>query len=524
MTQHPVGARPKRTRIGASVRARRSPTRALLLAALCLAATGCLRTTDDLPPLGEICNGVDDDNDGLLDEAPIAELCPAFDDNPGTGERACVDGRCIIATCNPGHNDLDGGRLGDPAGYRNGCETICTPTVERVDVCIGGLTDCADNCDNADDDCDGLVDEGREMPLTLDPGVCGGQPMTCFGRWSGPDPATIEGYEEVEVTADCRDNDCDGLIDEGHPDDQCDMRDDDCDGLVDEDADCGYMRCAAGTEGPPCNGCPAGTVIPGDGDGWVCVPPGTYTRGSPRDEPGRDDDEGPRRRVTLERPLLVQVHEVTQAQWQAAFETLPSTPTPCADCPVVSVSWLDAAHYLNRLSADAGFSPCYRFADDCPAAFERGACVVERVDRCTGFRLPTEAEWEYLARGGTDTAWWSGPDEADLARVGWYSANSGDRAHAVCTLPAEPPAHPWGLCDVHGNVWEWTDSWYGAYSEDGPIEPPEPDPDSGADRVARGGSYRYDPASARSASRNAFSPTARTWFIGFRPVRALGGR
>jgi formylglycine-generating enzyme required for sulfatase activity len=142
-----------------------------------------------------------------------------------------------------------------------------------------------------------------------------------------------------------------------------------------------------------------------------------------------------------------------------------------------------------------------------------------------GGRLPTEAEWEYACRAGTRTRFWSGDGEEDLARVGWYGENSERRLHAV----GEKPANPWGLHDMHGNVWEWCADWFGPYGAQPQTDPTGPE--RGADlrlvnaeggrvhgpaRIARGASYLYDAGFARSAVRLPWHPTIRAVVMGVR--------
>jgi formylglycine-generating enzyme required for sulfatase activity len=129
-----------------------------------------------------------------------------------------------------------------------------------------------------------------------------------------------------------------------------------------------------------------------------------------------------------------------------------------------------------------------------------------------GGRLPTEAEWEYACRAGTTTRYWSGDEEADLARVGWYSGNSGNRLHLV----GEKDANRWGLYDMHGNVWEWVADWSGPYPEEPQTNPWGPA--SGVRRVLRGGSFGVVAVLARSAYRLRRSPWDSWLLQGFRVV------
>ncbi|MDP6839029.1 MAG: formylglycine-generating enzyme family protein [Planctomycetota bacterium] len=128
------------------------------------------------------------------------------------------------------------------------------------------------------------------------------------------------------------------------------------------------------------------------------------------------------------------------------------------------------------------------------------------------YRLPTEAEWEYACRGGTRTRFSSGVGDDHLSRVAWYEGNSGRKTHPV----KQKKPNPWGLFDMHGNVWEWCADWYGKefYCESSPINPVGPE--TGSNRVIRGGSWSYNSLSLRSADRNYGYPTGRTDFIGVR--------
>ncbi len=206
----------------------------------------------------------------------------------------------------------------------------------------------------------------------------------------------------------------------------------------------------------------------------VDIAPGGFMMGSPADEEGRWDGEGPQHGVTLTRGFRLGTTPVTRAQYRA-FD-------PAHEClggrrhPVTGVSWWRA----------------YLFA------------------AWAGCLLPTEAEWEYACRAGTTTRYWSGDGEADLARVGWYNGNSGDSAHPV----GEKPANPWGLYDMHGNVDEWTADWGDSYSADPQLDPAGPP--RGVVRVFRGGSFVDDARLARSAYRSWWHPAVRFHWLGFR--------
>ena len=133
--------------------------------------------------------------------------------------------------------------------------------------------------------------------------------------------------------------------------------------------------------------------------------------------------------------------------------------------------------------------------------------------------LPTEAQWEYACRAGTTTRYFSGNEEADLARVGWYAGNSGGRVHA----DGELPANPFGVCDMHGNVLEWCGDWIGAYEPNRQRDPRGAK--LGSARGLRGGSFWNDADGCRSAYRNRGDPVLRRYRLGFRvaqPCPSLG--
>ncbi|MBU0753890.1 MAG: SUMF1/EgtB/PvdO family nonheme iron enzyme, partial [Planctomycetes bacterium] len=141
-------------------------------------------------------------------------------------------------------------------------------------------------------------------------------------------------------------------------------------------------------------------------------------------------------------------YPVTQSLFQRVMGKNPSQ-FQGDDRPVENVSWYDAVEFCNRLSEIIGREPYYKIEGK----------EVSRIETADGFRLPTEAEWEYACRAGTTTKYWSGDSEKDLDRVGWYYKNSGGETHPV----REKPANPWGLFDMHGNVWEWVWDFYDSY-------------------------------------------------------------
>lgn len=161
----------------------------------------------------------------------------------------------------------------------------------------------------------------------------------------------------------------------------------------------------------------------------ISVPAGTFVMGSPAGEDGQYADERPQRRVTISNDFWMGKHEVTQAQWQRVMGENPSCFTDAgASAPVESVSWDDCQEFLRKLNLlVAGIS-------NGPAA--------------TGFRLPTEAEWEYACRAGSTTRFAGGDEEDDLDRMAWYLDNSDETTHPA----GKKKGNAWGLQDMHGNV------------------------------------------------------------------------
>ena len=220
---------------------------------------------------------------------------------------------------------------------------------------------------------------------------------------------------------------------------------------------------------------------------FILIPADTFMMGSPATELDRDDDEI-RHEVTLTQDFYMQTTEVTQGQWQAVMDENPSYSQNCGlDCPVEDVAWDDVQEFIARLNAQS-------------------------TDGYT-YRLPTEAEWEYACRAGTETRYYTGNSEADLDRAGWYDNNSGDQTHPV----GQKEPNGFGLYDMHGNVWEWCSDWYGTYPT-GSVTDPQ-GPSSGEYRVLRGGSWRSIGWSMRCAIRLGLVPAARHDFDGLRLVR-----
>jgi formylglycine-generating enzyme required for sulfatase activity len=238
------------------------------------------------------------------------------------------------------------------------------------------------------------------------------------------------------------------------------------------------------------------------GSTMVAITAGSFSMGSTTG----DADEAPVHTVTLTHDFWIGQTEVTQAEYRAGMGTSPSYFSSCGTtCPVEQVSWTMAAVYANALSTAEGLSLCY-------TATGSGLATALGGDpyACEGYRLPTEAEWEYAAKAGGSYTYSGSNTVGDVA---WYSTNSSSKTHAV----AGKSANTFGLYDMSGNVWEWTNDWYGAYSSGSAIDPVGAS--SGSIRVLRGGSW-YVVASAVGVAERSGSTSA-VYDFGFRLVRSV---
>jgi len=246
----------------------------------------------------------------------------------------------------------------------------------------------------------------------------------------------------------------------------------------------------------------------------------TTNEGDPAYEPGREVDEW-QHTVVLSNSLEGAVHEVTQSQWEDLGLLNPSL-FDGDDLPVDSVTWMQAVEFCNALSADEGLTSCYTIDDE----------SVTWNQEADGWRLPTEAEWEWLSRGGSTTAFAGGPITAQvcnadpvLLTMGWYCGSDYSPGTPSTQPVGQLTANDTGHFDMHGNVWEWCWDWYGDYrlldiDGDGVILDPA-GPISGTERVLRGGSWYSGSGSARSANRGQRFPSSADDVVGLRVVRTI---
>ncbi len=249
------------------------------------------------------------------------------------------------------------------------------------------------------------------------------------------------------------------------------------------------------------------------------IPPGEFMMGSTVG----DADEHPRHRVRITRPFYLGVYEVTQKQYRDVMGSTPSRFSSNGDgkarvsgelidnYPVESVSWLDAVEFCNRLSEKEGLKPFYEIEAETARVPDWAG---------PGYRLPTEAEWEYACRANSRTQYSFGNTPAGLGEHGWYAGNSDGQTHPV----GQKRPNAFGLFDMHGNVWEWCWDGYGErYYQESPVDDPT-GPGHTAYRVFRGGSWDFEPPLVRAAIRRGNVPGYRNSYLGFRAARVQSGR
>ena len=220
---------------------------------------------------------------------------------------------------------------------------------------------------------------------------------------------------------------------------------------------------------------------------FVLITAGEFDMGSQSNEKGRNDNEGPVHHVKISNVFYMGKYVVTQKQWRDVMGNNPSF-FKGDNLPVEQVLWNDAMEFIKKLNEKEGGNK---------------------------YRLPTEAEWEYAARAGTTTRYSFGDNESKLGDYAWYDANSGSKTHDV----GQKNPNPWGLYDMHGNVWEWVqDIYHNSYSG-APEDGTSWESGGGFDRVLRGAAWDWPVGGCQSAFRGYAGPTGRSSSIGFRLLR-----
>jgi formylglycine-generating enzyme required for sulfatase activity len=298
--------------------------------------------------------------------------------------------------------------------------------------------------------------------------------------------------------------------------------------------ECGLDECGDDGCGGSCGVCAEGEICSIGAcspppAGFVTIAPGSFTFGSPVSEPCHDQYET-QHEMTLTRAFLLKATEVTQGEWFELMGTSPGHFTGCDACPVERVNWWEALAYCNALSVAEGLPTCYALGacqgtagDDLECTGSDPAQASADPLDCEGYRLPTDAEWEYAARAGTTGATYNGdPDQGEcfggaavLESIAWYLDNSGDVTHPV----GGKLQNPWGLYDMLGNVQEWVWDHYSVHLEGG-VDPRQV-PNTHSPLVFRGGSWASVPRYCRAAYRSGASASHRNFELGFRPARTI---
>lgn len=246
------------------------------------------------------------------------------------------------------------------------------------------------------------------------------------------------------------------------------------------------------------------------------IPAGTFSMGSPTDEPGRYDDET-LHEVTLG-AFWIDTVETTRQVFGDLMGYLPEDSLcNASSCPVAGISWYEAILFCNARSRHRGRDSTYEYARVWRDSSGRvtGFDALRLRTGTDGYRLPTEAQWERAARGDETSTWPWGSDSLASPLHAWSLANSGARPHQVGSLAPDP----WGLRDMTGNVSEWTWNWYGTYDTLAATDPQGPE--DGLYRSCRGGNWKSPALLLRCAFRNGADPRTRDPRFGFRCVRPV---
>jgi formylglycine-generating enzyme required for sulfatase activity/tRNA A-37 threonylcarbamoyl transferase component Bud32 len=237
----------------------------------------------------------------------------------------------------------------------------------------------------------------------------------------------------------------------------------------------------------------------------ILIPKGNFVMGAPPTDSMAEEDERTQHNVILSQPFWVANTPVTQMLYRAILGKNPSK-FKNEDSPVEMVNWFDAIQFCNALSQRENLMPCYevKSEEDEDVRWNRQA---------NGYRLLTEAEWEYVARAGGPQLFAGSSTALDVA---WFSSNSTGSTHSVKKLSP----NLWGLYDLNGNVWEWCWDWFGEYSDGNATDPIGPK--LGRGRIFRGGSWAVPEKMVRNTQRGAERPHNRMPGLGFRIARNIG--
>ncbi len=443
-------------------------------------------------------NAVDLDGDGYTnavdcdDDNP--DIHPGAEDEPGDGIDSNCDGVDGIAVDEDGdgYSNAVDCNDSDPSIYPGAAD----PEGDGVDQNCDGVDGVAptgdDDDDTAGDDDDSAGDDDDS---------------------TGDDDDDTAVGDDDDAAGD--DDDSAGDDDDSAGDDEDSAGDDD-DSASDDDDSAGDDDDSASS---------ALVDIAPQGIAMIALSGGTFEMGCTPTQQADGNcaaDESPAHDVTLTNDFWMSATEVTQGQWQALVGNNPSHFGACGtDCPVETVNWWEALSYANEVSSAEGLAECYTLTgctntlgNDMECSSVTVTSTSGSVYDCTGYRLPTEAEWEYAARAGTDLLYAGSNTPAGVV---WYIGNSGNMTHEVATMQA----NSWGLYDMSGNVWEWNWDWYnlGYYSSSSSADPQGPS--SGPYRVYRGGGWSDVADYTRVAKRLLTDPGIGYPDLGFRLSRTI---